>query len=84
MYRWLPPLLLFAVAAYVWNYNNVHTGSALVFPLLDLIPRFAGDIPAQVDASWKVFVGFGVVVALTSLWDQIRAGRRIDGEKDEA
>jgi len=85
-YRWLPPIILFVVAGYVWNFNNTHADSALLFPLLDLIPALEGDVEAQADASWKVFVGVGVFVTFMSLWDQIRhGGKKSAGEEtDEA
>jgi hypothetical protein len=83
IYRWLPPIFVFGMAAYVWNYNQTHTGSMLLFPLLNEVPSLKGDFQAQADASWKIFTALGGVLALWSLWDQIRRPRNSDDEQQE-
>ena len=82
VYRWLPPIVLFVMAAYVRNFNQTHVDSALLFPLLDYVPSLKGDLVAQADASWKFFAVLGGVVTVASLYDQIRHGGKASGEED--
>jgi hypothetical protein len=67
------PLILFVTAGAVWYYNSSHTDSALVIPLLDLIPSLRGDIHAQAAWSWRIVAGLGGIVLLINL---VTGGRR--------
>ncbi len=84
VYRWLAPILVFAIAGYVWNFNNTHIDSALYIPFLDWIPPLKGDLVAQADASWKGLIGLGVIVSLSALWDQFRSRPKPEEEEPEA
>ena len=65
--RYLVPLLLVATAGFVWNYNETHTSSYMLLPLLDSIPSLRGDLEAQAAWSWKFIGGLGVLVLLFNL-----------------
>jgi hypothetical protein len=62
--RFLIPVVLFCVAGFVWHYNDTHTSTKVMFPLLNLVPGLKGNLAAQVDASWKVLAGLGVATLL--------------------
>lgn len=61
MLRFLGPLLFFAAAAYVHHYNGSHTDSALLFPLVGVLPWVEG---LEAEKAWSVYVLAGI----GSLW----------------
>ncbi len=71
VHRWLPPVVLFGVAAYVWNFNQGHSDTALLFPLLDEIPALRGEIALQAQLSWILCVVFGALATVHALWRQL-------------
>jgi len=67
MVKYLVPLFLFAVAGFVWHYNQTHTGSFMLLPLIDGIPSLRGDLPAQATWSWRIIAGIGILVLVINL-----------------
>jgi hypothetical protein len=67
--RYILPALGLAGATYVWHYNTTNRGtSALLLPLLDLVPSLRGNIDAQAMWTWIVaFAIVGIVLAVTVL-----------------
>lgn len=82
LYRWFPPVVLFGVAAYVWQYNRSHPDQALLFPLLDGFPALQGDIGLQAQVSWVLCAIFGAIALAQALWDQVGAGRASEDENE--
>lgn len=64
--------LLFGGSFYVWYYNDTHTNSYLIFPLLDAIPSLQGDFDAQAEWSWRIGVGVGLFVLLLTIATSVR------------
>ena len=62
--RWLTPVLLIAVAVYLWHFNATHDDRKLLFPAVDLL---APDVQTQAELSWMLFAGLGVVAAVVTL-----------------
>lgn len=78
--RYLVPVFLFAVAAFVYWYNVSHTDSYLLFPLLDMIPSLRGDLEAQADWSWKIMAGIGVISLIATILGDVRKRARAKDE----
>lgn len=75
-------ILLFAGSFYVWYYNDTHTNSYLLFPLLDAIPSLRGNLEAQAEWSWRIGVGVGLFVLLLTIATSLRRAsiRKISGQ----
>ena len=81
--RYLVPLLLFAVAGFVWHYNATNEDSWLLFPLLDLIPPLAGDRDLQAEWSWRIFAGLGALAVIANIVGDVRRARTPRAKLDE-
>ena len=77
-------ITIFAGAWFVWHYNETHTDSFMLMPLLDHIPSLRGDIPAQAEWSWRVVALVGVLVLILNVVTHARsASRKGDDEGDQ-
>ena len=74
--RYIAPIFLFIVAGYVWYYNDTHTGSVMILPLLDLIESLEGDLQAQAQVTWKIVAGIGAVALFFAIFYDIRRSLR--------
>lgn len=74
--RYLVPVLLFGVAAFVWHYNETHEGSWLLVPFLDAIPSLRGDRDAQAEWSWRIMAGIGLLSLILTIAQDVRHRRR--------
>jgi hypothetical protein len=84
MLRFLWPSLMFAMTAFVWNYNQTHDDSKLLIPGIQvLVPSSAGDPAAMGEASVLVALGLSCVFLLWTIIDAVRASsRRRAAEED--
>jgi hypothetical protein len=80
--RYLVPVILFAVAAYVWHYNDSHTDSWLLVPFLDRIPSLANNPDGQAEWSWRIIAGIGVIAFLTTVIQDVRNRQRSRTKSD--
>ena len=80
--RYLFPVVVFAVAAYVWHYNDTHTDSWLLVPFLDRIPSLEHDPDGQAEWSWRIVAGIGVLSLVWTIVQDLRHRSRSRKQTD--
>lgn len=60
--RWLVPVVFFAAAWYVRDFNGAHAGQQYVVPGLTAL--VGPDLKAQGELTWKILLGLGGVLLL--------------------
>ena len=80
--RYIAPIFLFAVAGYVWHYNDTHTGSVMLLPFLDLIDSLEGDLQAQAQVTWKIVAGLAAALLAVAIFYDIRRSLRRKEEEE--
>lgn len=79
MTRWISPLLFFAAAAYVFQYNEGHTDSVLMLPFVDAIfPSLKGNPVAIGLRSVMLLVGIGGLLCLSPIIGLFRSQKSGD------
>jgi hypothetical protein len=76
MTRFIIPVLMFATAGYLQWYNGAHTDRKLLFPFLDGLAGYKGDLAAQATLSFQVLIGLATVLLLWAAFDWFRSMRQ--------
>jgi hypothetical protein len=71
--RLYAPILMIAVGVFVWRHNDPAGPNHLIFPGMDYLPGFAGDVVKQGQLTWQILVGVGSVWLTKRLIDWARA-----------
>lgn len=84
MTRFIMPVLMYATAGYLQWYNAAHTDRKVLFPFLDGIPGYKGDLAAQATLSFQILIGLATLMLLWAGFDWLRSMRQNPGPPTES
>jgi hypothetical protein len=76
MTRFIVPILMYGTAGYLYWYNANHHDRKVLFPFLDWVPAYKGNIEVQATASFAILCAIATAMLAWAMVDYVRALRR--------